>query len=140
MAEFATQPNPITSSCHRQTGYRSRLTLDKQPSIPWDATPSLPTSIPYRSHATNVAAGFMNPDGVFITNLGQQLINVEITNIGSRASRCTWRESLTQISPPSFVLLHLRMDKLYLFKYVFVVMRLQAKQSFHSSFSNSVFQ
>ena len=40
----------------------------------------IPVSIPYRPYCTNVNTGFMTPDGIFMTNLGTQLINVETRN------------------------------------------------------------
>ena len=52
------------------------------PAVP--TTPAIPASIPYRPYATSITTKFMNPDGIFVTNLGKQHINVETTNMGNQ--------------------------------------------------------
>jgi len=47
-------------------------------------TPAISASIPYRPYATSITTKFMNPDGIFVTNLGRQHINVETTNTGNQ--------------------------------------------------------
>jgi hypothetical protein len=44
---------------------------------------AIPASIPFRPYCTNASTEFMTPDGIFITNLGVQNINVETQNNGN---------------------------------------------------------
>jgi chitodextrinase len=46
------------------------------------ATSGLAASIPYRPYSSDIASGFMLPDGIFIAKLGLQSINVETHNDG----------------------------------------------------------
>lgn len=47
------------------------------------APPSIPVSVPSRPYATSVTSGMMNLDGIFVSNVGRQLINAETLNQGS---------------------------------------------------------
>jgi len=47
------------------------------------STLTIPATMPYRPYCTNATTGFMTPDGIFMTNLGVQHINVETRNSGS---------------------------------------------------------
>jgi hypothetical protein len=47
------------------------------------AAPAIPASVPFRPYCTNASTGFMTPDGIFMTNLGVQNINVETQNNGN---------------------------------------------------------
>ncbi|KAF3929776.1 hypothetical protein ABW19_dt0206105 [Dactylella cylindrospora] len=44
--------------------------------------PAIPVAIPYRPYATDPRTGMMIPDGIFVSVLGEQYINVETRNDG----------------------------------------------------------
>ncbi|KAF2179646.1 hypothetical protein K469DRAFT_693890 [Zopfia rhizophila CBS 207.26] len=47
------------------------------------AAPAIPIAMSYRPYATDPGSGIMIPDGLFISILGQQYINIETRNKGS---------------------------------------------------------
>ncbi|CAN9445516.1 unnamed protein product [Alternaria alternata] len=56
----------------------------KQPDVPrfQPAVPAIPVAMPYRPYSTDPGSGIMLPDGLFVSILGQQYINVETRNNG----------------------------------------------------------